>query len=141
MNLNRVSRGVIKPDSEAVSPPKELLTPKNTKSQRRAVSDSVSYSQWIANLSDKISSPIGNPTSRLPEDVMVTFEDLKQRMGNVVSVAIKLRYTLITAAPLNRNSRRIAIFSGMPSPTEFKHPAVEKEAYAIVEASKVAFSG
>lgn len=140
-----VSRGVIKPDPERLAPLKQLPPPANLKAQERIIGMFAYYSQWIPNFSDKISLLIRNRSFPIPDEVVVTFENLKSEIQNAMVVTVEPNVPLVVetdaseiaiGASLNQNGRPVAFFSRTLTPDERKHSSVEKEACAIVESVK-----
>ena len=101
------------------------------------------YSQWLPRFSDKAYSLVHNKTFPLPPDVLQTFQALKQELENAAVVVVEPGTPLVVetdasevaiAATLSQNGKPVAFFSRTLSPTERRHPAIEKEACAIIEA-------
>ena len=140
-----ICKGTIKPDPERLKPLLELPAPATLKAQERVVGTFAYYSQWISHFSDKIRPLVQNRTFPLSADVRATFDQLKRDLTEAVVATIEPNVMFVVetdasdnaiAASLNQNGRPVAFFSRTLTPTECKHSAVEKEAYAIIESLK-----
>ena len=140
-----VSHGEMKPDPERLRPLMELAPPQDEQSQKRVMGMFAHYSKWIGNFSSKIRPLSNNKTFPLPSNVMEAFKVLKEDLKSAALRPIDSSKPLVVetdasdhsiAASLNQDGRPIAFFSRMLNASEHNHPAVEKEAYAIVEALK-----
>ena len=138
-----VSHGEIKPDPERLLPLLNLAAPCDTDSQRRIVGMFAYYSRWIPKYSDKIRPLINNKTFPLPPEALQAFESLKDEIAAATLVTplegVPLEVETdasdhALAATLNQAGRPVAFFSRTLNKSERHHPAVEKEACAIVEA-------
>lgn len=139
----QLSKGLIKPDPERMAPLRQLPPPADPKAQQRAVGMFAYYSQWIPQFSDKINPLVKNKTFPLPPHVNRAFEQLKTALEDAMITTIDYNIPLVVetdasdvaiAATLSQNSRPVAFFSRTLNPSEKHHSAIEKEAYAIVEA-------
>ena len=101
------------------------------------------YSKWIRDFSKKVRPLNQNKKFPLEDKALEAFLDLKKDVENSVVCAIdeSQPFELETdasefalAATLNQNSRPVAFFSRTLHGSELKHPAIEKEAAAIIEA-------
>ena len=101
------------------------------------------YSQWISHFSDKIHPLIHNKSFPITGEALQSFEDLKKDLESALLITIDATIPLVVetdasdiaiAATLNQNGRPVAFFSRTLASNERHHSAVEKEAYAIVEA-------
>ena len=140
---NVVSEGLIKPDPERLKPLRELLPPKDVKSQKRLVGLFSYYSKWIKIFSEKIRPLTHNTTFPLDDKCLTAFNSLKLEVENsvVCSIDESLPFQIETdasdfaiGASLSQKSRPVAFFSRVLNASELKHSAVEKEASAIIEA-------
>ena len=138
-----VSEGEIRPDPERLTPLQQLPAPTDMKSQKRMIGLFSYYSQWIKDFSDKIRPLMQNEEFPLPEEAHKAFDLLKLDIEHSVVGAIDedqpfqvetdaSDYAL--SATLNQSGRPVAFFSRTLSGPELRHPAVEKEAAAIIEA-------
>ena len=138
-----VSHGEIKPDPERLRPLQDLAAPCDMDSQRRVVGMFAYYSRWIPKYSDKIRPLNTNRTFPLPLEALKTFKSMKEEIAAATLVTplegVPLEvetdasdYAL--AATLNQAGRPVAFFSRTLSKSQHHHPAIEKEACAIVEA-------
>lgn len=140
-----ISNRTIKPDAERLRPLLNFPLPQDSASLRRSVGMFSHYSGWIKNFSEKIRPLIQCKTFPLPSDASSAFEDLKHEVANsvVTSIDNNALFTVETdasdfaiGATLSQLGRPVAFFSRTLSCCEQRHTAVEKEAYAIVEALK-----
>lgn len=138
-----ISGGKITPDPERLEPLRRLPVPHDTQSLRRCLGLFSYYSQWIPRFSDKINQ--FNKVSNFPLDgqAVTAFENLKREIEgaalhyvdeNVPFVVETDASNHAIAATLNQSGRPVAFFSRTLNDCEKKHSAIEKEAYAIVEA-------
>ena len=141
----RISQGVISPDPERLRPLKEMQPPRTLKSQRRIIGMFSYYSKWISQFSDKIRPLIQNTEFPPSSSVIESFEALKKELENSILVTVDPLKTLTVetdasdvaiSATLNQDGRPVAFFARTLSSSERNHSAIEKEAYAIVEAIK-----
>ena len=139
----RVSKRTIKPDPDRLQALKDMPLPTSLKSQQRIVGVFSYYAQWIPKFSDKIIAMTRNTIFPVPEEVKKTFDSLKKELENALLVTIDPYLPLIVetdasdvaiSATLNQDGRPVAFFSRLLTASERNHSAVEKEAYAIVEA-------
>ena len=139
----RVSKGNVKPDPERMEPLRKMPPPPNMKAQKRAIGLFAYYSSWVPKFSDKIHALNHNTIFPLPDKVKQDFENLKTEIEKASVVTIDHETPLVVetdasdiaiSATLNQNERPVAFFSRTLNDSEKKHSAVEKEAYAIVEA-------
>ena len=137
-----ISKGELKPDPERFRPLRELPVPTTEKQKKRCMGLLSYYSKWISNFSDKIIPLVrsGFPLTKEAEEV---FHSLKQEIENSAIGAIDedKPFVLETdasdnaiAATLSQEGRPVAFFSRTLHGSELGHPAVEKEANAIIEA-------
>lgn len=138
-----VSNKSIKPDPERLQPLLELPIPKTKKELERVLGMFSYYAQWIQNFSTKVHPLVASQSFPLSRDAIEALETLKEDISSAVVVTVDKSIPLVVetdasdiaiAATLNQNGRPVAFFSRTLSPSEKLHPAVEKEAYAIVEA-------
>lgn len=137
-----IKEGEIRPDPERLKPLLQLPLPKNTASLRRTMGMFAHYAHWIPGFSEKVRPLTQAKEFPLTEIEKSAFEELKKEIANSVVQAVdpQATFTVETdasdhaiAAALNQNGRPVAFFTRTLSPSEQKHSAVEKEAYAIVE--------
>ena len=137
-----VENGTIKPDPERLKPLLDLSPPQNPKQLRRTMGFFAHYSKYISNFSSKL-RPLSQTTSfPLSTEAVTAFDSLKEDVKNSVmgAVDVSVPFVLETDASdhtlagiLNQSGRPVAFFSRTLQPSEVKHPAVEKEAQAIIE--------
>jgi transposase InsO family protein len=140
-----ISHLTLKPDPERMRPLLNLPVPTDPKSLTRALGLFAYYSRWIEKFSDKI-KPLTQCTSFPMTDSAITaFQSLKSDVVNSSLASPNGRDMLVIetdasdvalSASLNQNGRPIAFFSRTLQPHEKRHPAIEKEAAAIVEACR-----
>ena len=140
---NLVSQGEVRPDPERLRPLRELPVPQTAKSLKRAIGMFAYYSKWIPKFSEKISPLRMSNCFPLNDTAVNAFENLKSEIERSVVCTIdeSLPFELETdasdnalAGVLNQGGRPVAFFSKSLSGSELGHPAVEKEACAIIEA-------
>ena len=133
----------IKPDPERLEPLLQLATPTTASMLQRALGLFAYYSNWIPKYSDKIRPLTQSSTFPLSETACKAFEAIKREISEAIVVAIddSIPFVVETdasdhciAATLNQAGRPVAFFSRTLSKQEQRHPTIEKEAYAIVEA-------
>ena len=101
------------------------------------------YAKWIPRYSDHIRPLIQSSTVPLSSAAVQAFKELKTVLADATLQPLEegVPYTVETdasnfciSATLNQNGRPVAFHSRTLSSSEMHHSAVEKEAYAIVEA-------
>ena len=139
----RVAYHTIKPDPDRVQLLLDMPVPKTKKELQRIIGLFAYYARWIPNYSDKIRPLIQSSSFPLNDDVVSAIDDLKQTLATATlhPISDDLPLTVETdasdfaiAATLNQNDRPVAFHSRTLSACEQKHSAIEKEAYAVVEA-------
>ncbi len=140
-----ISHLTLKPDPERMRPLLNLPLPTDSKSLTRALGLFAYYSQWIEKFSDKIKPLTQGSCFPLTEPAVAAFQSLKSDIVNSSLASPNGRDPLVIetdasdvalSASLNQNGRPIAFFSRTLQPHEKRHPAIEKEAAAIVEACR-----
>lgn len=135
----------IKPDPERLRPLMELPVPKDIAALRRAMGMFAHYANLIPKFSEKIQAFSNNQSLPLPPESIQAFHKLKSDISEAVKSPIndEEQFTVETdasdhalSATLSQKGRPVAFFSKSLTPTERKHPIVEKEAQAIVESLK-----
>nr|XP_026485607.1 uncharacterized protein LOC113393110 [Vanessa tameamea] len=136
---------VIRPDADRLRPLTSLPPPNDLPSQRRIVGMFAHYSRWIPNFSERIHAISHNKIFPFSEELVQRFQSLKSDIikSAVYAIDYSLPLTVETdasdhsiAAVLSQDGRPVAFFSKTLNLTEQNHSAIEKEAYAIVEALK-----
>nr|XP_039262013.1 uncharacterized protein LOC120338143 [Styela clava] len=139
----QIAEGEIRPDPERLKPLRQLPIPSNSKELSRCMGFFSYYSRWIPNFSNRIRSLTKSTSFPLTDTAIGAFYELKQLIENAVLIAVdeNIPFELETdasdiaiAATLNQSGRPVAFFSRTLHGSELKHPSVEKEAMAIVEA-------
>jgi len=141
----QIENHTIKPDPERLEPLLKLATPTTKSMLQRALGLFAYYSNWIQRYSDKIRPLTQASTFPLTEQACNAFEAIKEEISQAIVVVPDDTTPFILetdasdhciAATLNQSGRPVAFFSRTLSKHEQNHPAIEKEAYAIVEASR-----
>lgn len=137
-----IENNQVKPDEDRLKPLIELPLPADTTSLKRTLGMLAHYSKWIKNFSAKI-KPLTNITQLpLTNEAKTRFEEIKAEIAKSTLSAVddNATFTIETdasdyaiAATLSQNGRPVAFFSRALNDSERKHPAIEKEACAIVE--------
>ena len=140
-----ISHLTLKPDPERMKPLLNLPLPTDSKSLARALGLFAYYSQWIKQFSDKIKPLTQGTAFPMDNSLISAFESLKSDVVSSSLASPNGRDKLVIetdasdialSARLNQNGRPIAFFSRTLQPHEKRHPAIEKEAAAIVEACR-----
>ena len=141
-----VSHLTIRPDPERMRPLLNLPLPEDLPSLRRVLGLFSYYSKWVHSFSDKVKPLSANdPKFPLSDDAIRAFEQIKRDVAKASLACPNGRDILVIetdasdvalSATLNQNGRPIAFFSRTLQPHEQKHPAIEKEAAAIIEACR-----
>ena len=140
-----ISDGKMKPDPDRLKPLLTLPVPDSAKTLQRAIGMFAHYSRWIPRYSDKIRPLVQAKNFPLSKDVIETFDSLKSDIAKATIQAIddSALFQIETDASdhaiagiLTQNGRPVAFFSRTLNHSEQKHPAIEKEAYAIIESIK-----
>ena len=138
-----IGGGTLRPDPERLRPLQELPPPHDSASLQRVLGMFAHYSHWIHGFSEKIRPLVQSHKFPLQKPALDAFKTLKQNIADATIAAIRddLPFVVETdasdhaiAATLCQDERPIAFFSRTLSTSERNHSAVEKEAYAIVEA-------
>ena len=138
-----VSNGSIKPDPARFEPLMNLSVPQTKRELKRIVGMFAYYSKWVPNFSHKI-KPLSDTNSfPLPDNAVNSFLNLKEDSlkARLNSIDDDAPFTVecdasdfAIAAVLSQNNRPVAFMSQTLTSSEQHHPAVEKEATAIIEA-------
>ena len=138
-----LSHNSIKADPERLQPLLNLPLPLNGKALQRTVGFFSYYSKFIRNYSEKIRPLLQCLTFPLHRQATDAFKLLKNDIANAVVKSIDETIPFVVetdasdfslAAALNQNGQPVAFFSKSLNQHETHQPAIEKEAYAIVEA-------
>jgi len=131
----------VQPDPGRVQTLLNLPYPKSAKELKRLIGLFAYYARWISNYSAKI-RPLIKASLPLDEYALGAI-DVKQDLASATLQPVNesFPFTVETdasdfaiAASLNQDGRPVAFHSRTLSPSEQRHSAVEKEAYAVVEA-------
>lgn len=137
-----INNGVIKPDPDRLRPLLELPLPSDSASLRRALGLFAHYSKYVPRFSHKIQSLVSQGTFPLNSEAVNAFNTLKQEIARSAVNAIddNIQFVVETdasdyaiAGTLSQEGRPVAFFSRSLHSSERNHPAIEKEAAAIVE--------
>ena len=140
---HHLANGLIRPDPERVKPLIDLPPPASIIEQRRVLGMFAYYSRWIEKYSEHIQPLVKNTSFPLSEVALKAFDNLKSVLAQATLQPIleDVPFTVETdasnfaiAATLNQNGKPVAFHSRTLQGSELSHSAVEKEAYAIVEA-------
>ena len=143
-----VRNGAMRPDPERLKPLMELSIPGNIAALQWALGMFAHYSQWVVSFSKKkkkkkIHLLTQVRTFPLSDSAIRAFQNLKRDIANSAIAAINPSAPLVVetnasdlaiAASLRQHGQPVAFFSRTLSKSERRHTAIEKEAYAIVEA-------
>ncbi|XP_033114042.1 uncharacterized protein LOC117114484 [Anneissia japonica] len=138
-----IEDGNLRPDPERLRPLKEFPIPQNLKSLRRCLELFAYYAHWIPEYSRKVKPLSSSSTFPLGEEAVKAFHDLKSDIQNSVVAAIDENIPFeietdasetVIAAALNQAGRPVAFFFRQLTGPERNHPAIEKEALAIIKA-------
>ncbi|XP_077968990.1 uncharacterized protein LOC120332989 [Styela clava] len=138
-----VSHGKIRPDPDHLQPLINLKPPRNGSNLKRCLGLFAYYSKWISKFSEKL-KPLSTTTSfPLKGKALSSFNQLK---ADLLKACLGCIYEdepfviecdaskFAIAAILSQKGRPVAFNSRTLGKSELRHPAVEKEAAAIVEA-------
>ena len=142
-----VGNGEIKPDPERIAPLKDLEVPKLKKELQRILGLFSYYSKWVPNFSEIIRPLVQNEAFPLSNDAISAFHLMKNKLADATlqpidkavpfTIAFCVPFTIYDftiAATLNQNGKPVAFHARTLSTSEQRHSAVEKGAYAVVEA-------
>ncbi|QQP58573.1 Uncharacterized protein FKW44_003939, partial [Caligus rogercresseyi] len=137
-----IAHGTLKPDPDRMKSLLDMPLPKDKKSLKRALGMFSHYSKWIPRFSYKI-KPFSNISNfPLGSQAEEHFENLKKEISRSTMTVVDLSMPMTVetdasehaiGATLGQEGRPVAFYSRTLSPSEKRHPSVEKEAYAIVE--------
>ncbi len=140
-----ISHLKVRPDPDRMQPLLDLPLPADSKMLKRTLGLFSYYSQWICKFSDKIKPLTGDISFPLPAEAVLAFNGIKKDIAaaslscpnstDVLVVETDASDVALSGA-LHQNGRPIAFFSRTLQPHERKHPAIEKEAAAIVESCR-----
>ena len=140
-----ISHLKVRPDPDRMQPLLELPVPTDSKSLKRALGLFSYYSNWVQRFSDKVKPIIQETEFPLSSTAVAAFNGLKKDIAsaslscpnNTDELVVETDASDIAlSAVLHQNRRPIAFFSRTLQPHERKHPSIEKEAAAIVEACR-----
>ena len=138
-----ISKSFMAPDADRLKTLLQMPVPHNQPSLRRAMSMFAHDSQWVALFSEKIHLLTQVETFPLSRQAVESFEGLKKDIAKSAITTIDQNIPLVVetdasdcaiAASLRQADCPVAFFSRTLSQAERRYPAIEKEAYAIVEA-------
>ena len=138
-----MGNGEIKLDPERIAPLKDLEVPKSKKELQRILGLFSYYSKWAPNFSEIIRPLVQNEAFPLSNDAISAFYLMKNKIAEATLQPIDKAVPFIVetdasnftiAATLNQNGKPVPFHVRALSTSEQRHLAVEKEAYAVVEA-------
>ena len=138
-----ISKNHIKPDEDRLQPLLKLRSPSNHKDLKRALGMFAHYARWIPHYSDRIRPLIQIKSFPLSPEMNTLIDTLKTDIAKSMVSAIDDNASFLVetdasdfaiAATLSQRGQPVAFFSRSLSDSELHHPAIEKEAAAIVEA-------
>ena len=139
-----ISYQKVRPDPERMKPLLNLPVPHDAKSLKRAMGLFSYYSQWVNRFSDKIRL-FAQASFPISAEAVSAFETLKSDIAKSslscpndhdILVVETDASDIALSATLNQNGRPIAFFARTLQPHERKHPSIEKEAAAVIEACR-----
>ena len=139
----KIGFGYIKPDPDRVQPLFDLPLPQSTKELQRMIGLFAYYARWIPSYSEKVRPLIKSQSFPLTEEAILAIKTLKDTLASATLQPIDFFQPLTVetdasefaiAATLNQDGRAVAFHSRTLSLSEQRHSAIEKEAYAILEA-------
>ena len=140
-----ISHLKVRPDPDRMQPLLQLPIPTDSKSMKRALGLLSYYSNWVQRFSDKVKPIIQETEFPLSPTAVASFNGIKRDIASASLSCPNSSDLLVVetdasdialSAVLHQNRRPIAFFSRTLQPHERKHPSIEKEAAAIVEACR-----
>ena len=140
-----ISYQKVRPDPDRMKPLLDLPVPHDAKSLKRAMGLFSYYSQWVQRFSDKIRLLAQTSSFPMTAEATSAFQSLKSDIAKSslscpndhdILVVETDASDIALSATLNQNGRPIAFFARTLQSHERKHPAIEKEAAAVVEACR-----
>lgn len=136
-----IHNNLIKPDESRLKPLLDFPLPNDSSSLKRALGMFAHYSKWVPNFSAKIRSLV---SAKIPLDdrSKECFQLLKTEIAKSALAALNETDQLTVetdasdcaiAGTLSQCGRPVAFFFRPLNDSEKKHPAIEKEACAIIE--------
>ena len=141
----RIEHSLIRPDPERLMPLREFPLPQNKKALQRVLGMLAYYAKWIQNFSEKAKPLMTAESFPLNDEARRVFENLKDELARVSLQSIDETLPFVVecdasdttiSATLNQGDRPVAFLSRMLRGAELHYPAVEKEATAIIEATR-----
>lgn len=141
----RVSHGKIQPDPERLRPLLELPVPRTTKELKRCAGLFAYYAKWIRDFSKKVAPLTKNPVLPLTKEGERAFSTLRRDLAgaclNTISDDIPFKVEtdasdVAIGAVLSQDDRPVAFLSRTLTNSEKRYPTIEKEAMAIIEATR-----
>ena len=139
----KVCFGYIEPDPERVQPLFDLPLPQSNRELQRIIGLFAYYARWIPSYSEKVRPLIKSQSFPLSDEAIFALKTLKDTLASSTLQPIDFSQLLTVetdasefaiAATLNQDGRAVAFHSRTLSLSKQRHSAIEKEAYAIVEA-------
>ncbi|CAK8698052.1 unnamed protein product [Clavelina lepadiformis] len=141
----RVQHKLIQPDPERLKPLQEFPPPQNKIGLQRVLGMLAYYAKWIPKFSDKVKPLATADSFPLNDEACQAFSNLKGELMNASLQSIDETLPFVVecdasdvavSATLNQGGRPVAFLSRMLHGAELLYPAVEKEATAIIEATR-----
>ncbi|XP_076814961.1 uncharacterized protein LOC143461082 [Clavelina lepadiformis] len=141
----QVQHKTIKPDPDRLQPLQEYTLPQNKKALQRLLGFLSYYSKWIPRFSDKVKPLTTVQSFPLSEEAEQAFHQLLTELATTSLQSIDETTPFVVecdasdvaiSASLNQGGRPVAFMSRMLHGSELKYPAIEKEATAIIEATR-----
>ena len=142
-----VKNWLIKPDSERLRPLKDFPFPVNSKQLKSVLGRFAYYAKWIDRFADKV-RPLANANVfPINKDIKAfqAFQLLKQKLESAALHSIDESKTFVVecdasevavCATFNQGDRPVVFMSQTSQDRKLHYPVIEKEATAIIKASR-----
>ena len=141
----QISQGAISPDPERLQGIRDMKIPGSAKELKRCMGLLAYYAKWIADFSEKALPLTSVKEFPLSSKAREAFDEMKKELERISLSAYHdhVPFEIETdasdhtlSAILSQRGRPVAFMSKTLRGSELKWSAVEKEAYAIIEAAK-----